>query len=127
MIVSSSMASDIVEVLREFSDLQVEGTQSRMWLDAGLQRQALLVDQEISPDLPSNDYYEYFAPDFRCCSCPADHSITQRQCASCPWGNSHSAKDPFDVVCLTWLDCCWFVYLGGQIYDQFGKVRKISV
>ena len=39
MIVSSSMASDIVEVLREFSDLQVEGTQSRMWLDAGLQRQ----------------------------------------------------------------------------------------
>ncbi len=29
---------------------------------------ALLVDQEISADLPSNDYYEYFAPDFRFCS-----------------------------------------------------------
>lgn len=29
---------------------------------------ALLVDEEISADLPSNDYYEYFAPDFRCAS-----------------------------------------------------------
>ena len=26
---------------------------------------ALLVDEHISTDLPPNDYYEYFAPDFR--------------------------------------------------------------
>ena len=26
---------------------------------------ALLVDEHISADLPPNDYYEYFAPDFR--------------------------------------------------------------
>ena len=32
---------------------------------------ALLEDEEICADLPSNDYYEYFAPDFRFCGCPS--------------------------------------------------------
>ena len=42
---------------------------------------ALLVDEQISADLPPNDYYEYFAPDFRQGDCRAT-AVNQSQSLS---------------------------------------------